>query len=193
MKKSKIWFKGNKITMLAAIVVGLAWVFLHSVAAAAEPGAALFQNQVIRLHIPAHDDSVEEQVLKFAVRDGIWEFLADITAQARNAAEAREIIIENLPAIEELARQILLDNNSGHRVSAKFWENLPFPTTNYAGLIFPQGRYEALEIIIGDGAGENWWCVVFPPLCFMRISRGEAVGDGEGVTVRPGFWLLGRN
>lgn len=186
MNKAKIWFSTNKILLLGAVVLGTAWLFLYSVALSAGQGP-WHHNQVIRLHILAHDNSPEEQELKLAVRDEVWEFVDNLVKSAGNVDEARQIITENLPAITEAAQQTV----NGHSVAVKFLDNLHFPATSYAGIIFPQGRYTALQIIIGEGGGGNWWCVMFPPMCLMELTQAQvnelSEEQLEQLTIRPRF------
>ena len=195
MEMIKNWLDENKVMMLLAVVIGLAWMFLHSTAiAGSQGGEARHVNQVLRLHILAHDDTPDEQALKLAVRDGIWAYMGDVGGRAANLDEAREIIGENLSYIEAAARKIVLTNgNSNHDVTVQLVQNQTFPAMSYAGIIFPQGRYEALQITIGAGAGSNWWCVMFPAMCLMEITQAEPVNPSQtapqNVTVRPRFRL----
>ncbi|MCL2377031.1 MAG: stage II sporulation protein R [Defluviitaleaceae bacterium] len=194
MQKAKIWYEENKRIMLTAVILGLAWVFLHSVSIAArENSQPWFVNQVLRLHIVAHGDTPEEQALKLAIRDGIWPYLDGMTIYAANMDEARAIVSENLPYIEAAASRIIQESGAGHAVTVDLVQNQHFPTMSYGGIIFPQGRYEALQITIGDGAGSNWWCVMFPSMCMMDIARGEVIElpeeASDEIIIRPRFRL----
>jgi len=192
MHKAKNWFEENKHIVLGAIILGLAWVFLYSVSLAARGSSApIHHNQVLRLHIVAHSNSPAEQALKLALRDGVWHFMNELVNEASSMHEARSIISENLPAIENIANQIIIENHSRHDVSANL-TSLNFPVMSYAGIIFPQGRYEALQIVVGSGFGNNWWCVMFPPMCLMEITQAEVVEvleETQDVLVRPRFFL----
>lgn len=192
MKKLKIWFQNNKTIALAAVVLGLAWIFLYSVTIMAFDVDELpYHNQVIRLHILSYDDSPAEQELKLAIRDGVWELVSNIIADADSIAEARVIIADSLPAIEEIARKIVAENNSYHHIRVQMLDDLSFPATSYGGIVFPRGRYTALQISIGEAAGANWWCVMFPPLCLMEISFAKVLEEcdeePERLAVRPRF------
>ncbi|MCL2397217.1 MAG: stage II sporulation protein R [Defluviitaleaceae bacterium] len=192
MEKAKIWFGENKIILLWAVVVGLAWVFLYSTALAAQDDGLPHHNHVIRLHILANDDTSAEQELKLAVRDGVWHVVDDMVAGVVNMAAARAIIKDNLCAIEEAARQIINENGSDHDVSAALLDDLNFPATSYGGIIFPRGHYAALQIAIGQGSGANWWCVMFPPMCLMDITQARVIETPERsgqLVVRPRFAL----
>jgi len=190
----KNWLNDNRTTLLLAVIIGMAWMFLHATAIAArEDGEARHINQVLRLHILAHDDSPQEQALKLAVRDGIWIYMGDVGSRAASLEEAREIVAENLPYIEAAARKILEANGSiDHDVTARLVYDQSFPAMSYAGIIFPKGRYESLQITIGAGAGSNWWCVMFPAMCLMEVTQAEVVEVPQAssdVIIRPRFRL----
>ena len=186
------WLYEHRIMMLLAVVIGMAWIFLHATAVAVrESGEARHINQVLRLHILAHDDTDEEQALKLAVRDGVWAYMADVGGRATSLEEARATISEYLPYIEAAARKIAQAYGAQHDITVQLTQNQTFPAMSYAGIIFPQGRYEALQIIIGAGAGTNWWCVMFPAMCLMEITQAETIAleAPEEVIVRPRFRL----
>ena len=194
MNKVKKWYKENRRIIFASVILGLAWTFLHSVSiAAGDRGQPWHVNQVLRLHILAHDNTPEEQALKLAIRNGLWVHVNDMTAYAANLDEARAAIGENLEFIEVTANRIAQQNGASHNITAELVQSQSFPAMSYAGIIFPQGRYEALQIIIGDGAGSNWWCVMFPSMCFMEIAMGEVKElpkcAPQEIIVRPRFRL----
>ena len=189
------WLDENKIMILLAVIIGMAWLFLHSTAiAGSQRGEARHINQVLRLHILAHDDTPAEQALKLAVRDGIWAYMYDVGGRAANLDEAREIVTEYLPYIEAAARRIVQSHDGAdHDITARLSQSQAFPAMSYAGIIFPQGRYEALQITIGAGDGSNWWCVMFPAMCLMEITQAETLEVAQTapqeVIVRPRFRL----
>ena len=193
MRMIKGWLDENRIMILTAVIMGMAWMFLYATAVAArESGGERHVNEVLRLHILAHDDTPEEQALKLAVRDGLWAYMYDVGGRATSLDEAREIVAENLPHIEAAAREIVrLQGGADHDVAARLVKDQSFPAMSYAGTIFPQGRYEALQITIGDGLGSNWWCVMFPAMCLMEITQAEVIETPEvvDVVVRPRFKL----
>jgi len=199
MLKTKKWLHENSVLLLWAAVIGTAWLFVFSTALAAEPDAAIHRNHIIRLHVLAHDDSPEEQELKLLMRDNIWAVIKDLTAAATSLNEARAAIEANLPLIQQTAQQIAkahMTASTPHYITARFLDELEFPVTSYGVLILPQGRYSALQIIIGDGDGGNWWCVMFPPMCLMQIGRGQ-VHEAEvetnttaQATLRPRLRML---
>ncbi|MHB1392721.1 MAG: stage II sporulation protein R [Clostridia bacterium] len=128
-------------------------------------------DKIIRLHVVANSDSPEDQQLKLQVRDKViksmsWRFegLKDIT-------EVKSIIESSLADIETIAREAIKENGKLYDVKAAF-ARTDFPTKVYGNLTLPAGSYQALNIVIGEGEGKNWWCVMFPPLCFIDIAHG---------------------
>ncbi len=131
-------------------------------------------NSPLRLHIRANSDSALDQSLKLKIRDKVIVMLADSLAEAKNKEEAMAIVEKKLPQIEELANQVLAEQ-VGYKSKACL-TNEQFPTINYDGTVLDAGYYDSLTITLGAGAGHNWWCVLFPPLCFVDIaSETEAV------------------
>ncbi|MBA4602944.1 stage II sporulation protein R [Thermoactinomyces mirandus] len=131
-------------------------------------------DQAIRLRILANSDRPEDQLLKRKVRDEIIGEISTWAYKPHNLEEAREIVKENLPRFEKIVGQTL----SQHGYDGPFridYGVVPFPTKLYGTRVYPAGDYEALRITIGRGEGENWWCVLFPPLCFIDMSNGDAV------------------
>ena len=127
--------------------------------------------EVIRLHVLPNSDNESDQQLKFLVRDGILDFFNNKMNGKTNKNESREILLNNLPMIQELAERIIISNGYNHSVSVNYGQSF-FPTRLYGHLAFPAGNYEALNVKIGEGTGLNWWCIMFPPLCFVDITGG---------------------
>jgi len=196
MEIIKSWLYEHRIMLLMSLIIGLAWLFLHATAiAGGQGGEERHINQVLRLHILAHDDTPQEQALKLAVRDGIWAYMGDVGSRAASLDEARDIVAENLSYIEAAAHRIVQANGGiDHKVKAQLVQNQTFPAMSYAGIVFPQGRYEALQITIGAGEGSNWWCVMFPAMCLMEVTQAQVIETPEialeEVIVRPRFRLV---
>ena len=150
-----------------SLVIGLA-VSLCAAAFASESQEAL-AGKLIRLHVIANSDSAEDQQLKLRVRDRVLELADAYTAHAENTAQARKIISENLHAIENAASEEIYASGYTYPVRAEI-TNMFFPTREYDTFSLPAGYYDSFRVIIGDGAGKNWWCVMFPPLC---VSAAE--------------------
>ena len=136
--------------------------------------------ELIRLHVVANSDRVEDQELKLLVRDAIITSLRQALADVRDTEQAKEYLQENLPKLQELANKTLDAAGSAQQAVVTLCRE-GFPTRQYNTFSLPAGIYEALRVTIGDGAGKNWWCVVFPSLCVPQTSQGfsdTAAGAG---------------
>ncbi len=122
--------------------------------------------QVIRLHVKANSDLQFDQSLKETVRDSILEKFRIGLESSQSKDETRQFIQENLDEIEKLAQEVVNNNGYNYPVSAEITHEY-FPTKTYANIALPAGEYEALRINIGEAKGSNWWCVMFPPLCYV--------------------------
>ncbi len=158
-----------KISIAVLLLVVLAaWIISYTYAE--DVNAGLSQN-LVRLHVVANSDSAPDQALKLKVRDAIIEFMKDKLANSKDINETRAIINANLENIEQVSSKIIKENNSSYGVKASMG-NYSFPTKTYGDIALPAGEYQALKVVIGDGAGANWWCVLFPPLCFIDATHG---------------------
>lgn len=158
-----------KIAIAATLFIVLAaWMVSYSYAE--DVNAGLSQN-LVRLHVIANSDSESDQALKLKVRDAIIEFMKGKLAKSKDINETKTIIISNLQNIEQLSRQVIQENNSNYSVKASVG-NYDFPTKTYGDIALPAGEYQALRVVIGNGEGANWWCVLFPPLCFIDATHG---------------------
>lgn len=136
-------------------------------------------NEAIRLRILANSDSEEDQAIKRKVRDAINQEITKWVEDLTSVEEARRIIQEGIPEIQKIAEEVLLEHNVKQDVHAEFNYNVDFPTKLYGQFLYPAGEYEAILVTLGEGAGANWWCVLFPPLCFLDFSNGVAVSEQE--------------
>jgi len=127
--------------------------------------------EIIRLHVIANSDSVEDQDLKLTLRDAIMDFMSLQLSNAASADEIRNYINEHNDELEAFARDFVQENGYDYPVSVSL-ATCYFPTKTYGDLVFPCGDYEALKVVIGDGDGRNWWCVLYPPLCFIGVTDG---------------------
>ena len=145
---------------------------------------------LLRLHVRANSDSEADQALKYQVRDTILHSLDVRLANVQSNAEAEEKIIQALPELLALAEITIRDAGFDYDISAQLGE-ADFPTRLYGEQVYRAGKYRALQIYLGEGRGENWWCVLFPPLCFIEVSRDTAVSvSGETEIPRPRSRLL---
>ncbi len=132
----------------------------------------LIKDKMIRFHVIANSDSIEDQDIKLKVRDKVLEYIYPKLEGASEIDKSREILKENDKEIKDIALKVLEENNYNYKVESTL-SNEVFPVKSYGDITLPQGEYEAYRIILGDGKGQNWWCVMFPPLCFVDITKGE--------------------
>ena len=128
-------------------------------------------DSIIRLHVVANSDSPEDQELKRIVRDRILEYIREEVKDSTSIEQTRTVISEKIPEITSIARETVRNNGYGYDVEADLGI-YPFPTKAYGDIILPAGKYQALKVVIGEGRGSNWWCVLFPPLCFVDVTHG---------------------
>lgn len=140
-------------------------------------------DEAIRLRILANSDSEKDQEIKRSIRDAVNNEITKWVEELTSIDAARTLLIEKLPNIEGIAKEQLELYDSEDSLTVEFNE-VQFPTKLYGNTLYPAGMYEAILITIGDGAGENWWCVLFPPLCFLDFSTGVAV-EAERVEEEP--------
>ncbi|MDR1705356.1 MAG: stage II sporulation protein R [Clostridiales bacterium] len=157
------------ISLALALTAGLA--LLLSAAAYSDRVQGGIADKVIRFHILANSDSDKDQALKLMVRDKVLSELSGVMTGAESAGEAREQLAVHIPAIEGWASDVLTGQGSDYPVKAYLIQSY-FPTRIYGDAAFPAGMYEALRLEIGEGAGHNWWCMMFPPLCFVDAAIG---------------------
>lgn len=129
------------------------------------------QESVFRLHVIANSDSEEDQNLKYLVRDDLIEYMNLICKDVTNKKEAIKIANDHKNDFISIAKNTISENGFSYDVSVEIG-NFSFPTKNYGDVSLPCGYYDALRVKIGEASGQNWWCVMFPPLCFVNISSG---------------------
>ena len=123
-------------------------------------------SRLVRLHVLAVSDAPEEQAVKLRVRDAVLEAVSPALSGAESAEEAEAILHEKLPAILEAAERA-----AGGRPVRVSLDSERYPTREYEGFRLPAGRYRSLRVVLGEGKGHNWWCVVFPPVCLAAVQR----------------------
>lgn len=126
-------------------------------------------SEIIRFHVIANSDSDEDQSLKLKVKDGISGYMGDLLKDSTNIDETRKIITDNLDEIKEKAETIIRQEGHTEHVKA-YMTTCYYPVKKYGDYVFPAGEYEALRIEIGKAEGKNWWCVMYPNLCFVEGS-----------------------
>ena len=133
-------------------------------------------NGVFRLHVIANSDSDEDQNLKYIVRDAILSHINEI---GKTASSKEELVnLMDLTDIQNIAKQTILNQGYDYDVSVEIG-NFSFPTKTYGDISLPAGFYDALRVKIGSANGHNWWCVMFPPLCFVDVSSGIVPAESK--------------
>ena len=135
---------------------------------------------VFRLHVIANSDSKEDQDLKYKVRDKVLEYMNEIS---KNCSSKEEVILlaeEHKEEFKKIAENVIKENGYDYEVNIKIG-NFDFPTKTYGDISLPAGEYDALRIEIGEAKGQNWWCVMFPPLCFVDVTSGVVPDESKEV------------
>ena len=190
----------NLVTFCVFVLVG---VMLLSVLPI--HGESKIYDSVVRLHVIANSDSDEDQALKLKVRDGVLAVASELVAECKTRDEAAVALRGGLDAIEDTAQAVVTSEGYESDVSVKLCEE-EYPTKNYESVCFPSGSYMSLQVKIGDAAGQNWWCVLFPNLCLSAATKSRAedafiqagltpeqykiITDSEGVKYKLRFKFL---
>ena len=136
-------------------------------------------DDAIRLRILANSDTEVDQDLKRLVRDRVNEQITVWVQDIDKIEEARALIQKRIPDIEAIIAQVLKEENANNEFEVEYGKNISFPTKLYGSYLYPAGEYEAVLITLGEGKGANWWCVLFPPLCFLDFSNGTSVAAAD--------------
>ena len=196
-RRLKHWEMALILGVLAAAILG-SWLGWEQQALA---------ERVIRLHVIANSDSQEDQELKLAVRDRVLAQVQELYPEGAGLEEVKEALEGHLNLLAAAGRQAVEEAGRDQPVTAQLTDCW-FPTKEYEGFALPAGSYTALRVTIGEGEGQNWWCVAFPPLClgaasqtveeaaqagyFSQEQRGLITGENEGYVLKfKGLELLG--
>lgn len=131
-------------------------------------------DQVIRLHVLANSDSEADQALKLKVRDRVLETAEEYFTPGATLEETQAVLTAHLADIAAAGAEQVAEEGYQYPVTVSMEENYWFPTKEYTDFALPAGNYTALRVVIGEGGGQNWWCVVFPPLCLGSVSETAA-------------------
>ena len=138
----------------------------------------VYNNNIIRLHILANSDSQEDQDLKIKVRDELLLYMKQNIDQNADIEQVRAELQEKSEDIRAAALKVIQDNGKDYDVSIT-QGMYPFPEKQYGDIILPAGNYDAFRVLIGSGLGHNWWCVLFPPLCFVDATHSDITSSSE--------------
>lgn len=128
-------------------------------------------DSVFRLHVIANSDSQEDQNLKYKVRDSLIEYMNTLVNPSYSKDDVIKIAKEHLNEFKNIAQNVIKENGFDYPVNVEIG-NFAFPSKTYGDISFPSGFYDALKVEIGESKGQNWWCVMFPPLCFVDVTSG---------------------
>lgn len=167
-----------KCVRVCLLIAGLLWIGSLIV------DRVILNDEVIRLHVVANSDAQEDQDIKLQVRDAVNDYLGELLANVTSVEEAKAYIQESLPKIQKVANEVLIRCGVEPDAVVTFCKET-FGTRLYDTFRLPAGLYEALQVTIGEGEGQNWWCVAFPTLCVPATSEGfEDVAAGAGFPER---------
>lgn len=143
-------------------------------------GESDIYSNVLRLHVIANSDSEDDQNLKLLVRDAVLAEAQILLCNVYDRAKAEETVMQNIEILRSVAEKTILDNGYDYPVAIELGKE-EYPTKNYESCSFPAGEYTSLRILIGEAAGQNWWCVLFPPLCLSAATDADAFAS-VGIT-----------
>ena len=178
MKGSGLGMKKNQVACLYMICLCFATIIslyipkTEGVRASEE--AVVIPEEAIRLRILANSDSEEDQEIKRQIRDEVNANITNWVAELTSLEAARQVLKSKLPDVQQIAQKYVEERGLQQEVKVEFGK-ASFPTKLYGQYLYPAGEYEAIVITLGEGSGANWWCVLFPPLCFLDFSNGTAV------------------
>ncbi|OPH51307.1 stage II sporulation protein R [Paenibacillus ferrarius] len=175
-------FKHLLLVAFALIVMITCWESNRTNAAVISP---TIPKESIRLRILANSDSPQDQALKREIRDAIIARMQEWVVGPQSLDEARAVVNAHLAEFDVLVGQMIEARGYSYDHTVELG-SVPFPTKMYGNQVYPAGDYEALRVTIGSGEGQNWWCVLFPPLCFVDSVSGEAVASAAVVAKTEG-------
>lgn len=163
---SNFKFKRFFILLILLILYTFVSAFYYSNAVCSD-----ISDSVFRLHVIANSDSPADQNLKYIVRDSIIDYMNEISSSATSKEEVLQIAKSNISEIQSIAINTVRKEGYDYSVNVEVG-NFVFPKKTYGDITFPPGFYDALKVEIGEAKGQNWWCIMFPPLCFVDVTSG---------------------
>lgn len=180
MKNYLKLIQNSKVKRACIILLLLCLFILISAASYANTVSEDIANSVFRLHVIANSDSIEDQNLKYKVRDNILQYMNSISQNCSSKEEVVALANAHKEDFSRIAKQTIIDNGYEYDVKVNIG-NFDFPTKYYGDISLPAGNYDALRIEIGKASGQNWWCVMFPPLCFVDVSSGIVPDESKSI------------
>ena len=168
----------KKIKKVSIILILFIIYILFSAFSYSNTMSSDISKNVFRLHVIANSDSTEDQNLKYLVRDELILYMKSISKDVSTKEEAIRIANDNIEKFYDIAKKVISDNGYNYDVNIEIG-NFSFPTKTYGDITLPAGFYDALKVEIGEAKGQNWWCVMFPSLCFVDVSNGVVPEDSK--------------
>ena len=178
----KNFFITRKINIKMILILSVL-LFIYITLCAMSYANSVFQDisdSVFRLHVLANSDSIEDHELKYKVRDKLLTYMNSICKNTSSKEEAINIANSNISEFKKIAQDVIYENGYTYDVNVEIG-NFEFPTKTYGDISFPAGYYDALRVTIGEAKGQNWWCVMFPPLCFIDVTSGVVPDESKEV------------
>lgn len=169
MKKIKMRIIGLSILLISTLF--FSGMYIYGEVKDTDKISKGYKDKLIRFHVLANSDSDEDQELKLKVRDEIIKYLQPMLKQSKSLEQSEQIILSESENIKNIGENIIKENGYTYEVEVKLEYN-NFPAKQYSNIVLPAGEYKALRILIGEAKGKNWWCVMFPPLCFVDENNG---------------------
>ncbi len=169
---------GKVKKLIIAIGTGLVFTFILGGKSEADTLQEDIAGKIIRFHVLANSDSDEDQALKLKVKEAVVNYISDYLNKELTLEESKEILNEQKDNILSIASEIISKEGYDYGVSAEI-TTCYFPIKKYGDVTLPAGDYEAFRIKIGGAEGKNWWCILYPPLCFVDVTYGVVPDDSK--------------
>lgn len=156
------------ISIIVIFLIGFQFIYFNNSTSVRED----ISHKIIRFHVIANSDTLEDQSLKLKIKDEVIKYMMPKLKESKSINQSRKILKQNDRAIKEIACNVIKEYGYDYSVNTSL-DREKFPIKTYGNITLPQGDYEAYKIIIGSGEGQNWWCVMFPPLCFVDVTKGQ--------------------
>lgn len=201
MNSLKIYFTYiNKNTVLIPISILCGFIITFTVTMLTNAYSKDIQSdisrEVIRFHVLANSDSNKDQALKLKVRDEVIKMLSADLKESNSKAETKIMLAKNIDKITLKAEEVIKAEGYDYPIKVEIGYSY-FPTKAYGDIKLPAGEYEALRILIGNAEGKNWWCIMFPPLCFVDVTAKEVPQENkqqlEGLLTEDEFNLISKS
>ena len=166
--KKRGYLAAAALILAVAVLGGLFFLPVH--------GEGEIYDTVVRLHVRANSDSEEDQALKLRVRDAVLAVTGDLVVDCTTQEEAVSVLEAHMAELESAARGVIAAEGRKDAISITLGRET-YPTRTYESCCFPAGEYVSLQVLIGEAAGQNWWCVLFPPLCLSAATEKAANED----------------